>query len=89
MSYDNCEIEKTLKNAGASLLGPLKYARVRTPTGKLTNFKTGDRSADKELPAPSLPKNSVKVSSLHQYITRNKNKHRMRLNVETAGKRAT
>ena len=56
MSYDNSEIEKALKNAVASLLGLLKYARARTPTGKLTNVKTGDRFADIKLPATTLPK---------------------------------
>ena len=40
MSKDNSEVKKALKNAVASLLGPLKYARARTPTGKLTNVKT-------------------------------------------------
>ena len=56
MSYDNTEIEKALKNAGASFLGPMKYARARTPAGKLTNFKTGDRFVDIELPTTPLPK---------------------------------
>ena len=87
MSCDNSEIEKILKNAGGSFLGPMKYATARTPAGKLTNFKTGDRFADVELPAtPLLKKLSIGLFTASIY---HKNKYRMRLNVETADKRAT
>ena len=56
LSYDNKEIEKSLKDKGVHMLGPLKYARARTLAGKLTNFKTGDRFVDIEIPKEPLPK---------------------------------
>lgn len=36
--------------------GPLKYVRARTPEGKLTNFKTGDRFVDMVIRDEPLPK---------------------------------
>ena len=37
----------------------MKYARATKLAGKLTNFKTGDRFADTELPATPLPKKII------------------------------
>ena len=39
------------------MIGSLRYARTRTPAGKLTNFKTGDRFVDMVIPKEPLPKN--------------------------------
>lgn len=55
LSYDNAEIEKSLKSKGVQMVGPLKYARARTAAGKLTNFKTGDRFVDIIVPDVPLP----------------------------------
>lgn len=41
---------------GVQMTGPLKYVRARTPAGKLTNFKTGDRFVDIVIPVDPLPK---------------------------------
>lgn len=38
------------------MLVQLKYVRARTPEGKLTNFKTGDRFVDIVTPDEPLPK---------------------------------
>lgn len=56
LSYDNTEIQKALKDKGVEMIGSLKYARARTPAGKLTNFKTGDRFVDMVIPKEPLPK---------------------------------
>ena len=56
LSYDNDIILDSLKDMGVNLLGPLKYARARTPEGHLTNVKTGDRFAEITVPNEPLPK---------------------------------
>ena len=56
LSYDNSVILNSLKNMGVDMLGPLKYARARTPGGQLTNFKTGDRFVEIKVPNEPLPK---------------------------------
>ena len=56
LSYDNSTIEKALKDKGINMLGHLKDVRARTLAGKLTNFKTGDRFVDIELPTIPLSK---------------------------------
>ena len=55
LSFDNAEIEKSLKSRGVQMIGSLKYARARTAAGKLTNFKTGDRFVDIIVPKKPLP----------------------------------
>ena len=55
LSFDNAEIEKSLKSRGVQMIGSLKYARARTAAGKLTNFKTGDRFVDIIVPKEPLP----------------------------------
>ena len=56
LSFDNAEIEKTLRNKGVVMVNPMKYSRARDPKGKLTNFKTGDRFVDIVVPDDALPK---------------------------------
>ena len=56
LSYDNDAIENSIKSLGVQMLGSLKYVRARTPAGKLTNFKTGDRFVDIIVPSEPLPK---------------------------------
>lgn len=56
LSYDNDAITNALKGMGVQMIGILKYVRARTPAGKLTNFKTGDRFVDIVVPNEPLPK---------------------------------
>ena len=56
LSYDNDVITDYLKNMGLEMLGSLKYVRARTPEGKLTNCKTGDRFVEIVVPDEPLPK---------------------------------
>ena len=41
------------------MIGSLKYVRARTPQGKLTNFKTGDRFVEIVVPPEPLPKKKI------------------------------
>ena len=45
------------------MIGSLKYARARTPQGKLTNFKTGDRFVEIVVSTEPLPKKKKKKKS--------------------------
>ena len=56
LSYDNDVITGYLKDMNIEMLGNLKYCRARTPEGKLTNFKTGDRFVEIVVPEEPLPK---------------------------------
>ena len=56
LSYDNEVITGYLKDMNVEMLGNLKYCRARTPEGKLTNFKTGDRFVEIVVPDEPLPK---------------------------------
>ena len=56
LSYGNDVITNYLKNMGLEMLGSLKYVRARTPEGKLTNVKTGDRFVEIVVPDEPLPK---------------------------------
>ena len=56
LSYDNETIAGYLKEMKVEMLGELKYCRARTPDGKLTNFKTGDRFVEIVVPEEPLPK---------------------------------
>ena len=56
LSYDNETIVGYLKDMKVEMLGELKYCRARTPDGKLTNFKTGDRFVEIVVPDEPLPK---------------------------------
>ena len=55
-SFDNAEIEKTLRNKGVVMVNPMKYSKARDPKAKLTNFKTDDRFVDIVVPDDALPK---------------------------------
>ena len=56
LSFDNDEITNELKSMGVEMIGSLKHVRARTPQGKLTNFKTGDRFVEIVVPPEPLPK---------------------------------
>ena len=60
---------------GVEMIGSLKYARARTPQGKLTNFKTGDRFVEIVVPPEPLPKNkSVGIFTASLYHKKQKQK---------------
>ena len=59
LSFDNDEITNELKSMGVEMIGSLKYVRARTPQGKLTNFKTGDRFVEIVVPPEPLPKKKI------------------------------
>ena len=56
LSYDNNEIIEVLRGMGVQMTGLLKYVRARTPAGKLTNLKIGDRFVDIVIPVDPLNK---------------------------------
>ena len=56
LSFDNDVITSYLKDMDIKIQGPLKCVRARTPQGKLTNFKIGDRFVDIVVPSEPLPK---------------------------------
>ena len=72
--FDNDVITSYLKDMGIKMQGPLKYVRARTPQGKLTNFKTGDRFVVTVFPPEPLPKKKPMGSSLLPYIIRSKSR---------------
>ena len=56
LSFDNGEIEKVFRSKKIEKVSPIKYVKARTNEGKCTNFKTGDRFVDVEIPSEPLPK---------------------------------
>ena len=62
------------------MLGPLKYARVRTPEGQLTNFTTGDRFVDIVIPSEPLPKQQQKQTTTTTTTTTTKNNNQKKKN---------
>ena len=89
LSYDNDVITDYLKNMWLEMLGSLKYVRARTPEGKLTNFKTGDRFVEIVVPDEPFQRRKQWGFSQPPCTTRNKNKQQMRLSEEIVDKPGT
>ena len=89
LSYDNEVISGYLKDMNVEMLGNLKYCRARTPEGKLTNFKTGDRFVEIVVPDEPLPKKKEMGYSQHPSITNSKDKQRKRKYAEIVTKPGT
>ena len=77
LSFDNSEIEKSLREKGVKMVNSMKYSRARDPNGKLTNFKTGDRFVDIIVPDDPLPKKlemGIFIASLYHREQKQLNK---------------
>ena len=84
LSYDNDAIENSIKSLGVQMLGSLKYVRARTPAGKLTNFKTGDRFVDIIAPHCHCQRKSPWAYSPRLCTTKNRSSQPQKLSVEIA-----
>ncbi len=57
LSYSNEEVEKYLEDKGVSVKSPVMYAKERDPSGRLTEYKNGDRYVYAVYPVlPLLPR---------------------------------